>query len=264
MPFPEVKRVIYNKNPLDRVICQLRFPPILRIDTEIPSIFQERVRADYPNLSETSGVTVEPSSGMQKVPPEEVKQLVVQSLGIRNYAFSSEDEQWTINLTRNFLALSTTRYVRWEEFRARLRGALEAFVDVYSPVYFSRIGLRYIDVIVRSRLGLNNTSWNELIQPHLLGILALPDMGGNVQRFESAYDIRLHDGKSVVRVAARTVDKIDTQESCFMIDSDFFKTQKLNRNEVFDGLNYLNTRASRLIRWCITERLHQAMEPQLL
>lgn len=262
MPFPQVKRVIYNKNPLDRVICQLRFPPVLKIDTEIPAIFQERVRTDYPNLSETSDVTMEPSPGMQKVAPEEVKHLVIQSLGMRNYAFSSEDEHWTINLTRNFVALSTTRYVKWEEFRARLSGALDALIGVYSPVYFSRIGLRYMNVIVRSRLGLNNASWNELIQPHLLGILALPDLGGNVQRFESAYDIRLDDGKSVVRVAARTVDKINTQESCFMIDSDFFKAQKLKRDEVFEGLEYLNTRASRLIRWCITERLHQAMEPQ--
>ena len=52
MPFPEVKRVIYKKNPLDRVICQLRFAPILKIDAEIPADFQEMIRADFPNYSE--------------------------------------------------------------------------------------------------------------------------------------------------------------------------------------------------------------------
>ncbi|MCH7755956.1 TIGR04255 family protein, partial [candidate division KSB1 bacterium] len=52
MPFPEVKRVIYKKNPLDRVICQLRFSPILKIDAEIPAEFQDMIRADFPNYSE--------------------------------------------------------------------------------------------------------------------------------------------------------------------------------------------------------------------
>jgi len=37
MPFPEVKRVIYEHNPLDKVICQLRFPPILRIECRCSS-----------------------------------------------------------------------------------------------------------------------------------------------------------------------------------------------------------------------------------
>ena len=59
MPFPEVERVIYARNPLDQVVCQLRFPPILKIDAEIPAGFQDRVREDYPNFSETSGWQLE-------------------------------------------------------------------------------------------------------------------------------------------------------------------------------------------------------------
>ena len=48
MPFPEATRVIYHKNPLTDVICQLRFPPILKIDSEIPSLFQDTIREQYP------------------------------------------------------------------------------------------------------------------------------------------------------------------------------------------------------------------------
>ena len=54
MPFPEVKRIIYKKNPLDKVICQLRFPTILKIEKEIPAEFQERIRKEFPNYSEST------------------------------------------------------------------------------------------------------------------------------------------------------------------------------------------------------------------
>jgi uncharacterized protein (TIGR04255 family) len=47
MTFPEDSpRVIYGRNPLEQVICQIRFPTILKIDTELPAAFQEQIRSD--------------------------------------------------------------------------------------------------------------------------------------------------------------------------------------------------------------------------
>ena len=48
MPFPDATRVIFDANPLDEVICQVKFPPILRIETD-PAAFQDQIRAEYPN-----------------------------------------------------------------------------------------------------------------------------------------------------------------------------------------------------------------------
>ena len=59
MPFPETsQKIIYKKNPLDRVICQLRFPPILKIDTELPDKFQESIRNDFPEFQEKEGPAI--------------------------------------------------------------------------------------------------------------------------------------------------------------------------------------------------------------
>ena len=52
MPFPETERVIYEKNPLNKVICQLRYPPILRIDSEVPSKFQDAIIDNFPLYNE--------------------------------------------------------------------------------------------------------------------------------------------------------------------------------------------------------------------
>ena len=51
MPFPDAKRIIFRKNPLTEVVCQLRFPPILKIDAEVPANFQEAIRTEFEILS---------------------------------------------------------------------------------------------------------------------------------------------------------------------------------------------------------------------
>ena len=56
MDFPESPRVVYEQNPLDEVICQLRFPAVLRIDSESPVRFQEAVRNQYPLFQERTQV----------------------------------------------------------------------------------------------------------------------------------------------------------------------------------------------------------------
>src|SRR5690349_8063160 len=52
MPFPESPRVIYNHNPLESVVAQLRFPIILAVETDAPAGFQNRIRAEYPLFGE--------------------------------------------------------------------------------------------------------------------------------------------------------------------------------------------------------------------
>lgn len=48
MPFPQTERVQYKKSPLIEVISQLRFPPVLKIDSVSPANFQDEIRSDFP------------------------------------------------------------------------------------------------------------------------------------------------------------------------------------------------------------------------
>ncbi|MCI0485873.1 MAG: TIGR04255 family protein [Blastocatellia bacterium] len=264
MPFPKVERVLYKRNPLDQVICQLRFPPILRIDAEIPANFQDKVRTLFPNFLETSQWNVEVSPNLKGQIPFDIVQQVLQSSGNKNYEFSSEDGQWKINLTRNFVALTTKKYERWEEFKEKLQVPLEALINIYTPDYFSRVGLRYMDIIKRSALNLGDVSWDKLLQPYILGILGCQEVGSYVKDFENKYEVELSDGQSFVRIITKFAEALEDREICYMIDSDFYNSQKTKIDSVVEKLDYLNTRASRLIQWCITGQLHDAMEPRKL
>ncbi len=261
MPFPERRRVVYKKNPLDKVICQLRFPAVLRLETEVPAEFQERIRRDFPNFIEKSEFKVEmpiiaPGQGASEFP------IQLSSKPSKNYEFSTENGDWTFNLTRSFIALTSSRYTRWEQFKEQLSHPLKAFLEIYSPEYFPRIGLRYVDVFKRSKLGLDNASWNELLQPYVLGMLSTDIVGKNIEGYESKNEIKLEDETSVVRIITSLIQDVETGEICFLIDSDFFTTTKTQVDEVVNKLDYFNMRGSRLIQWCITEKLHEAMEPQ--
>ena len=263
MPFPQASRVIYQKNPLDRVICQLRFPPILKIDTEIPAEFQDRVRGQFPNFSESLEF-IKISSAIEGAGAPEVLKQVTETPRNKNYEFTSEDGHWKINLTRNFIALTAHQYTRWEEFKEKLSIPLNSLTDIYSPSYFSRIGLRYVNVINRSALHLEDVRWNELLQPYILAFLGSPEISDYIKNLECKYEVGLLDDESVVRIITKFVQAVENDETCYMIDSDFFSGSKTAIDATVNKLDYFNVRSSRLLQWSITERLHQAMEPQRL
>lgn len=262
MPFPDVQRVIYEKNPLDRVICQLRFPPILKIEKEIPAEFQDQIRQEFPRYREKEELALPiPQQVQGELPSEFLRQaLPIQS---KNYEFSSEDGKWTVNLTRNFIALTTRQYRRREEFQKRLTGPVAALCSIYKPAYFSRVGLRYVDIIRRSALGLNSDEpWSELLKPHVLGLLSSSSaIAKDIRAFETTCEVLLEDQRSLVRVATALAEEQNTKEECFMIDSDFYNAENTDTAKVNEKLNYFHIRASRLIQWLITEKLHRAMEP---
>ncbi len=270
MPFPDKKRVIFKKNPLVEVVCQLRFPPILRIDAEIPANFQERVRDEFPNYDKVPSVKVTAPSDLPEGVPIEIKKqldqikLTVQSDAYRNHEFSSEDGYWKLTLAKTFIALTAKRYEKWEKFSEKIKKPLEALKAFYAPAYFTRIGLRYIDNICKSELNLRDATWSELLKPFVLGLIGTEEMRDSVQTFQSAYEIGLSDNESKVRLVASLGNKIESGEPCFVIDSDFYVVKKTEIDSAFEKLRYFNIRASRLIQWCMTDKLYEALEPQTL
>jgi uncharacterized protein (TIGR04255 family) len=264
MPFPRSKRVKFNKSPLRQVICQLRFPPILKIDTGIPADFQDKIRNTYPNFSDATEWKFEiPKMVTGMVGPDFVNQLSQQTSN-KNYSFSTENETYKINLTRTFISLSTINYSVWEEFRGRLENIISAFSETYQLAYYTRIGLRYIDVIIRSELNLHDAQWKSLVKPFILGIIGDPKVGDNVEDFDSRYVIRLENEISFVKINTKLIHNEPTNENIFVIDSDFFSADKTETNKVIPALDYFNKRASRLINWAICPQLFDAMEPEKL
>ncbi len=253
--FPFSPRVIYQKNPLLNVTCQLRFPVILRVDSEHPAAFQEQIRSRYPIYREQS---LQPMLAIE-LPAAGTGNLPSVAKRIAHYEFISDDEVWRIGLTRDSLALTTSRYTRWEDFLDHLRLPLAALTEHYNPTFFTRVGLRYQDLIQRSKLGLLDLPWRDLLKPHIAGVLAIPAFADAVASSISQLGIQLQGGKVTLNYGL--AEAVQEKEECYLIDSDFYKEGRTELNDTISALAAFNKQSGRLFRSCIEERLHAAMEP---
>lgn len=260
MTFPDSPRVIYKQNPLVEVVCQLKFPPILKIESEPPASFQEKIRKEYPLMQETAPNEPQLPPGIARV----IVQAVPGFLQTRTYTFLSNDEKWKIGLTREFISLSTTNYTRWEEFRGGLKNAFDAFVSYYDPSFLVRIGLRYRDVISRSMRGLKRVEWSKLLRPHVLGELSDPNLSKAVQHSAHEMLISLDGGRGQVRVLHGLISEPGERDFSYSIDSDFFLEGRTELKDAFKYLDSFNAEAGKLFRWCISPVLRKRLGPSKL
>lgn len=259
--FSAEPRCVYRSNQLAQVICQLRFPEILTISANAPAQFQEAIRADFPRYQ---AVQENPAPKLTGGPGN---YQVANQPSTVNYNFISEDGVWRVNLTGRFISLSCTRYTCWEEFAGKLDKPLATFISVYKPAYFERVGLRYINVISRKSLGLDEP-FRELIHERYLGILsddAVKETATTRCSMDAEFGIRggcrakLHAGPGMVKKQGSQDGEVK-----FIFDQDLYMPGNIQVNHSAGALQTLHSQAFSIFRDAITDKLHEAMEPETI
>ena len=258
--FSNEMRNIYRKNTLGEVICQLRFPEILTIETTVPAQFQEAIRDEFPRYSVRKEA---PAPKLSGVPGNLSLQNQPQT---NNYQFVSADGVWRVNLTSKFISLSCSRYTCWEDFAAKLDKPLAAFIQIYRPSFFDRVGLRYLNFISRKDLGLVGTPWHDLIQPQYLGLLAEEDVQeAAVNRCSVDAELAIRGGcRAKIHAGPGLVKRNGQQdpEVKFIFDQDLFMAGNIAVNLSAGAMQTLHAQAFGIFRGAITDTLHEAMEPE--
>jgi uncharacterized protein (TIGR04255 family) len=265
MLFPDSERVLYKNNPLVEVICQFRFPTILRIREGTLAGFQDMIRKDYPVYSEQ-----EPSFGVAPQVPKELATIIDQ-MNIPTppeliiHRFSTKDSQRFISLRDEFMALAETKYEKWESFRMEVMKAEAALRKVYEPAFYSRVGLRYRDIISRNSLKLTEVKWQDLLQKHIIAELGDKDVSDAIRRIQTRVIMEIPNiPNGRIALNHGLIIPNGGDEECYLIDADFSVERKEGVDEPFKILDEFNRMAGRLFRWAITERLHKAMQPRVI
>jgi uncharacterized protein (TIGR04255 family) len=258
--FSQEPRCIYRHNQLAEVICQLRFPEILSIGTTVPDKFQEAIRAQFPQYSKR----------MEAAPPRLTGApgnfSVQKQEPTVNHQFMSADGTWRVNLTSKFISLACTKYTCWEDFAGKLDKPLAAFIQIYKPAYFERVGLRYVNFISRGELGIPTIPFRNLIEPCYLGLLSQDDLPENACT-RSSLDtevairggcrVKIHTGPGMVQRGAQK----DTEVK-FIFDQDLYMPGQVPVNLSAGALQTLHSQAFSIFRGAITDQLHDALEPR--
>lgn len=271
MKIAPTPRVIYGKNPLAEVVCQIRFERLEPSQEALQTLQQRFSECGFDQQNDEASFNVVLEASSNGTPP-----VPIARAGDTIRHFSRADGMSKISLSPEFIAYTSTNYQNWDEYLPPLLNAVSALNNEVGILRVTRIGLRYKDVIERSALGLDGTPWHELIKPFLLGPLAYDALSEGGEFDEDAVDsqvsqslIRLDECKLLLQTSLLT--SLTDASRAFLIDADFFHEMDGSEDcgNVAESsgalealLETLHSNAGALFRRAITEKLHDALSPQ--
>ena len=260
--FSNEPRYVYRHNQLADVICQLRFPEILTIDANPPVEFQEAIRNLFPKYAVNKEVSAPKVTGTPG-------NMMLQKQNVtNNYQFTTADSNYRVNLTSKFISLSCNHYSSWEAFAQLLDGPLAAFIRIYQPALFERIGLRYINIISREALKLGDTPYNELFSDMYLGPLSSEQIHASaVRKCSLDFEVSIPGGQiAKIHAGPGLVTRNGHQdpEPKFIFDQDLYIHKDVPVQYAASTLDALHSKAYPIFRGAITDVLHQAMGPEII
>lgn len=257
--FSGEERCFLQKNQLGEVICQLRFPEILIIGAKPPVEFQEAIRSQFPMYA------VRKETPAPKVTGTPGNLALENTPSIINYQFASTDGVWRVNLTNTFISLACSHYTCWENFAKHLDKPLAAFIQIYKPNHFQRVGLRYLNFISRKTLELEDIPFRQLFQPAYLGLLGEADVPEHATTrcnidaelaIQGGCRAKIHAGPGIIKRNGQSDNEVR-----FIFDQDLFMAGNIPVNHSAGALETLHSQAYSIFRGAITDILFEAMEP---
>ena len=256
MPFPNHERKVFKTNTIESMIIQFRFSPILRIQTEIPAKFQDKIIKEFPNYQrqDVNEHIVDINNNLQG---NNISSNIIPNT---KHIFSNPDNGTAIVLEKTFLSFESRSYTNWEECLSCFLIGLQALLAEYTPAAFSRIGLRYTNLYQKSKLNLENIEWSKLFCKEIIGWLGADEkIREATRKFSSTAEIQLDDDLSFARVSSKLVKK--DEEPCLVLDSDFYFNGILkDKEEALDKLVFLHTRSTNLLHFELSEQLKKALD----
>ena len=257
MNFKEFERVEYKHNILFEVLCQVRFPEIMKISQEEPAEFQDIVRKEgYPELESEIPPLL---PGM----PEELGEAIAAA---KIFHFLSEEKDWKISLARDFIAFTCSgSYKSYTDFKERLQKVLRIFSEIYEPSYFTRIGLRYRDIANSVFLPHAKQGVEAFIPKHIFPELADP-ISENIETLQKVSSFNDGNVKANVfhvlsGVSGQFGKKQVNDEKSYIIDVDCFSESRIEGiNDVLAKCDRFKQLNWNIFQWSITDDLRGAME----
>jgi uncharacterized protein (TIGR04255 family) len=268
MKLKPVPRVVYERNPLVEVVCQIRFERILELQTVPPAQFQsEFTRDSYPRTHEERAAALQVVFGKGADQVNKLSDVQAAAIPV-TYHFVSPDDTKRLSVNAEFFAFTCTRYEHWEQFKQALLEAFAGFQRCYPKLAVTRVGLRYRDLIEREDLGLADVPWRDLLSPSVAGLFlgdlfadAAEDAGGLEQGTQAM--VMLDDCAMLLQTALLRSNEEKPREA-FLIDADFFHESPrfdVKADSIDGALEVLHGNAGALFRNCIREPLHDALRP---
>jgi uncharacterized protein (TIGR04255 family) len=178
-----------------------------------------------------------------------------QTQGLSGWRYQSADGLWIVSLMPDHVALETTRYTEWEDFRQRMHELLDATAEHVAPGIEQRLGLRYIDRIseVDAR---SPADWEPYLVRELLGLALHEQLGAAVTTTRQQLLLDLGEGYSCAFTHGFLPG--EDERLNYLLDYDLFREggRAFSADTVKEALDVLSDDALKLFQASITPALH--------
>lgn len=199
----------FTRDYLRQAVCELRFPTLLSLaGAKPPTSFATALRHQYPILDAANEVTVNLGANAESV---------------THHVFRSVKGTWTVTLKPSAAVIETTRYTSYAELRERSAQVIAALQPVIDSDFFTRIGLRYVNLVETS--GERLSEW---INPQLLGPIDTGLFSG-ICEYAGKFGVQADDGGCLLQHGLRMKqppfgrEGADTPLPDYVIDIDVFR-----------------------------------------
>ena len=223
---------IYKKSPLIEAVYEVRFNPILAIESNCDK-FHDKVRDAFPNV-------VIPKSNQEP------------------YTFLKRDHGWSMLLSPMLFAVSCKRYEGFQIFKRECLRLLSIFGDLFKADKLLRSGLRYVNIIPFTResgiIPLKNYLNIEIGLPK-----AIP------QTFKAAslvFISQLEKGSITTRI--EPVISPDQTQEALILDFDYAKEADLSFKNLDAYLEESHTHTKALFEGLVTDKYRAIMRDEVV
>jgi uncharacterized protein (TIGR04255 family) len=240
--FPVKQEIQLKKPPLNEVICQVKFPPILRISKETPVNFQEAIRSRFPELEIEQGVLLQLGISPASENP-------VMETAPKIFRFKSSDSKSSVALAPDFFALSTNAYTHWGNFRNEFMFIEQAARNEFSFPYINRIGLRFINRFTRKNTGCK--TFFELLDLFRDELTCFIRSEAWTEPNNMISQIGLSDNKAKLNLGFGFAK--EQKEQFILLDFDYFEDSQIEFKNLSEKIDQYHTKIYQAFRWCLKD-----------
>lgn len=224
---PHVPAAHYKKNLIQQVVCEFRFPTLFELEAAQPPLaFAKALRKEYPTHARQQHLQVS-GDAVDRV---------------HGHVFRSKNARWTVTLKSSSVTIETSQYDSFNEFHERTKSLLGVAAGVIDTEFFTRIGLRYINVIpfIADEIG----DW---VNPALVAGLAA-GIYGDVTEHSGRIAGFVGDGKFLLQHGLG--DNPATNSRAYVLDFDFSQ-EDVEVAQAPQVVRELHDREFEFFKWCL-------------
>lgn len=188
---PDCQDEVFPGNALSQVVCELRFPIVIDLVDGLPREFQKEVRSHFPHYNRSWVLEFEPGA--------------VDATREPRYEFLSRDKDWKVSLKPTAISLETSNYTSFNDFEKRLVAVVTAAASRLPLLFFTRIGLRYINSFPLLSESNSPDYW---VNANLLAPLQLAELSGANRFWQEISGIHEAGGSYFLRHGFGVIDNL--------------------------------------------------------